>query len=224
MHYSFLPLSLLLFVSQIHSQVLVHEEPRHRPVFQSDQIRMLNVQLLPGDTTLYHIHHTPSLFIYFSSTTTGSQLSGGNSSTGRSMAGVMRFENLSAPNRRVHRVWNIDTISLHVMDIELLRDSGFKQPVIKHSQLHLVIDTPWVRAYEIGLNPNTEFVFKPLQRNCWLISINSVSIETRQGQIKKSAQAAPGSYFWLKPNESFSAKNTGPTLARFVLFELPPDK
>jgi hypothetical protein len=84
-------LVLILKLTNLTGQVPVHEEPRHHLVFQNKEIRILNVLIPPGDTSQYHIHTTPSLFIRLSSTTTGSQLQGGKASEGKSIAGNYAF-------------------------------------------------------------------------------------------------------------------------------------
>ena len=65
---------LLLTGFILTAQVPVSKEPRHHNVFENNSVRLLNVLLPAGDTTLYHIHSTPSVFIGFTKTTTGSQL------------------------------------------------------------------------------------------------------------------------------------------------------
>src|SRR4051812_9314409 len=119
---------LLLTTLALDAQVSVSKEPRHHPVFENNKVRLLNVLLPAEDTTLYHIHSTPSVFICFTKTNTGSQLIHQQPSEGTSTAGSIWFENLEAPNIKTHRVWNSDTSTYHVMDIELLgNDSGFMQ-------------------------------------------------------------------------------------------------
>ena len=56
------------------AQVQVRNEPRHHNVFENEFIRILDVYLGPGDTTLYHLHNTPSVFIRFTNTNVGSFL------------------------------------------------------------------------------------------------------------------------------------------------------
>ncbi len=41
----------------------VHEEPRHQVVWENDQFRFLNVYILPGDSSLMHIHTTPIAYV-----------------------------------------------------------------------------------------------------------------------------------------------------------------
>jgi quercetin dioxygenase-like cupin family protein len=47
--------------------VPVHEEPRHRLVFDSPVVRVLDIQIPPGDTTLFHTHSNPILYVNMSS-------------------------------------------------------------------------------------------------------------------------------------------------------------
>ena len=50
--------------------VPVHQEPRHRLLFESDAMRVLDVQILPGDTTLFHLHDTPITYVTISTSST----------------------------------------------------------------------------------------------------------------------------------------------------------
>jgi quercetin dioxygenase-like cupin family protein len=43
--------------------VPVHREPRHRLVWEDGPVRVLDVQVPPGDTSLYHIHDAAILYV-----------------------------------------------------------------------------------------------------------------------------------------------------------------
>jgi hypothetical protein len=58
------------------AQVAVRDEPRHHNVFENDYVRVLDVWVAPKDTTQFHVHATPSVFIMLSKTTTSAQLAG----------------------------------------------------------------------------------------------------------------------------------------------------
>jgi uncharacterized cupin superfamily protein len=47
--------------------VPVYEEPRHRQVFQSGTTRVLELIVLPGDTSLFHRHTDPIVYVNLSS-------------------------------------------------------------------------------------------------------------------------------------------------------------
>ena len=66
--------------------VPVHEEPRHRLVFDSPVARVLDIQIPPGDTTLFHTHSNPILYVNMSSSQTRSQTLGQEWSGGEAAA------------------------------------------------------------------------------------------------------------------------------------------
>ena len=46
--------------------VPVYHEPHHRQVFQYGSTRILDVQVPPGDTSWYHTHDSPILYVTLS--------------------------------------------------------------------------------------------------------------------------------------------------------------
>jgi hypothetical protein len=79
------PLSLVvlagsLFAVAVRAQddkiVPVHQEPRHHLVLDVPGTRILDVQIPPGDTTLYHTHSDPILYVTMSTSQTRSQTLG----------------------------------------------------------------------------------------------------------------------------------------------------
>jgi len=215
-------LFLILKLSDLSGQVPVHEEPRHHLVFQSEEVRILNVLIPPGDTTKYHSHTTPSLFIRLTNTTTGSQLQGGKASTGRSIAGTVLFENLAPPNNRIHRVWNADKDTFNVLDVELLmKDAVFDKKPLTIPNLELEIDTNWVRTYRLSMTGGTEFMIKSKNELLLLVSLNAVTTQTKQNGKTENQPLKPGSYFVISKRQSFYLKNTSDKKTPFVLIELP---
>jgi len=219
--------SLLLFVlivklTNLHAQVPVHEEPRHHVLFQNKEIRILNVIIPPGDTTLYHIHNTPSLFIFFTETITGSQLLEGKASNGKSTPGNISFENLSAPNIRTHRVWNADKDTFHVIDVELLsKDSGFIQNPLTSPDLKLEINNGWVRAYRLTLLKGKDFNLENKKQSFILISLNGSTIQTKQNGKTQNQTLKSGSFIDINSRSPFCFKNIGDNAVQFFLIELP---
>jgi hypothetical protein len=215
-------LVLICTLSVSQSQVFVHEEPRHHPVFQNNEIRILNVLIPPGDISQYHIHHTPSLFIFFTSTATGSQLQGRAALTGQSTAGQILFENLAPPNIRTHRVWNADKDTFHVMDLELLyKDSGFVQNPLTFPGLQSEIDTAWIRVYRLTLLKGKDFMLRNKKHSFILVSLSASVIQTKQTGKTQHQTLKPGSIFDIKRRQSFSLQNISDNTIQFVLLELP---
>jgi quercetin dioxygenase-like cupin family protein len=69
-------LLLLLMTSRVSAQapVPMHEEPRHRLVLTHHQVRMMDVKIRPGDTTLFHVHDVPALYVAVSAAPVDIQL------------------------------------------------------------------------------------------------------------------------------------------------------
>jgi len=110
---------LLVFSLSIKAQVQVRNEPRHHNVIENKYFRVLDVNIPPHDTTLQHIHCTPSVILLFSNTVTATQLKGKDWSKSQSVAGSAFYHDF-AKDTVVHRVSNWDTVPYHVTDIELL--------------------------------------------------------------------------------------------------------
>ncbi len=103
------------------AQVPVREEPRHKPVIVNQYFRVLDVNIPPGDTTLFHIHETPSLFLRFTSSYVAVQVM--DSAWGQKNKSIKGSADYDYFNyTRVHRVTNQDKDSFHVADIEILSD------------------------------------------------------------------------------------------------------
>src|SRR4029078_6872453 len=160
--------------SALAQEVPVSKEPRHHPVFENKKVRILNVLLPAGDTSLYHLHSTPSVFISLSTTKTAAQLKGGQPSPfGLSTQGNIWFENLSPPHTRIHRVWNEDKSPFHVVDVELFTDdSPFPDKPLLPDHGRLITDTPWVRVYRIELYKNDKVSIPKTNNSFLLITIN----------------------------------------------------
>jgi quercetin dioxygenase-like cupin family protein len=81
-------LAALATLSVQQSDPVVHmsKEPRHKVVFESGTIRVQDIQIPPGDTTLFHTHDHAVLYVPISSSRTRSQLLGGEWSGGEAAA------------------------------------------------------------------------------------------------------------------------------------------
>jgi len=72
----FIVMLLLVNTSRLVAQgpVPMHEEPRHRLVLTHQQLRVMDVQIRPGDTTLFHVHDVPALYVAVSAAPVDIQL------------------------------------------------------------------------------------------------------------------------------------------------------
>src|SRR6476661_5550574 len=142
------------------SQVPVRQEPLHHNVFENAWVRVLDVHIKPGDTTQFHKHETPSVFIVLHPVKTGSEVIVEEAkATVFQKDAFITFEGFYK-SPRIHRVWNEDTSEFHVMDVEILNkdphniDDSLQQP------FQLLFDEKPVRTYRLNINKDSKISLK----------------------------------------------------------------
>ncbi|MEP7230118.1 MAG: hypothetical protein ABI691_07690 [Ginsengibacter sp.] len=216
-------LSIFSFFFSLHvmSQVAVSKEPRHHPVFENDKVRILNVLVPAGDTTQYHVHSTPSVFIMFTKTLTGSQRVNEPPQYSTSVPGTLWYEDLSEPHIKIHRVWNLDTSVFHVMDIELLsKEASFIINLQPIAHAHLQIDTPWAAVYKVHISNNENLSIRDIPSDFVLVAINEAEIKAVENNKETTSFIKPGQYYWINANDKFSLVNLGSGSADFALISI----
>jgi len=183
------------------AQLPVRMEPRHHNVFENDRIRILDINLRPGDTTFYHYHETPSAFVFFTHTLTVTQPYGKQPAEGWSTAGDFFYDALSTP--RYHRVWNVDTGWFHVNDMELLGNpSGKPVPILTGVGIKQVFNEPRATGYRINGNAGQKIELPASSSGYLLMSLGQAGILLLKddGVLHLIMQA--GHYQWLSGNKS----------------------
>jgi hypothetical protein len=211
--------AILFHLFALTGQVQVSKEPRHKPVLENNYLRLLDVWLPPGDTTLYHIHSTPSLFIYLNEAKISSQIKGQGWVNDQSVTGFTWYNPFS-PDSLVHRVCNTDKISFHVNDIEIL--SSFtknKTGQLKALDFPVLIDNEKAFAYQLNQSNIKKQVIEgrgPLV--AVLVIGEAVNFHnTKTNHIKK---IRAGEYVYIEPGSSFYFSVTGKEEINMVLFEI----
>jgi len=214
----FLVIAALCSTILVTAQVQVRNEPRHHNVFENEYVRILDVHLGPGDTTLYHLHNTPSVFIIFTNTNVGSQLIGKQPQKGANISGEVSYDSLHTP--RTHRVWNEDTSWFHVMDVELTNTKQKKNiPVLQTPALKLLFNEQQVIGYNMELKPATNLQL-PSSAGGWLLISKSESvIEFEINNNVQNRIMKPSHYIWIEAGKSISIKSSSNQPANFVLLQ-----
>lgn len=201
------------------AQVHVRDEPRHHNVFENEFVRILDVHLGPNDTTLYHLHNTPSVFIIFTNTNVGSQLWAKQPQKGANVNGVVDYDSIGIP--RIHRVWNEDTSWFHVMDIEL---TSTKQKsniaVLQNTSLKLLFNERQVNGYNAELKPGNILEIPSSANGYLLVSQSESVIECKTNQIIQHRILKPAHYIWVEAGQHVSLKPAGNKVVSFVLLQL----
>jgi hypothetical protein len=208
---------IILFSSaMLAAQVPVSKEPLHKKVLENKYIRLLDVWIQPGDTTLFHVHSTPSVFLQFTNTNLSSQIKDSVWVKERSEAGKSWFRSFS-PGKLVHRVSNCDSIPFHVTDIEIL--SSYKTTtLLKPLPFTLLYDNEWAVAYQLT---GSSFNKQPISGRGPMIAelVAGKQITFHDLINNKISQIRKGKYLYIEPGSSFYFSTNNNDTINLVLFE-----
>lgn len=228
---NYILLTVCVFLAYIisYGQVPVSQEPRHHKVLDNGHIRLLDVRIAPGDTTQFHVHATPSIFLVLTDARTGSQVISEEDHTASPVKhyGNIWFEGFYQ-KPRIHRVYNIDEHMFNVMDIELT-NTNFKMidPPITLGTFTFLFDEKPVRAYRVNL-PHGQMIFvQPRKADVLIIQLNDSSDNPGMQLFVPNNRPTDTSYFnkkgyylYLVSGTGFELKNEGSGKGEFAFFEL----
>ena len=139
--------------------VMVQDEPKHHQVFHQGPVRILDVQIPPGEVTLFHTHDTAVLYVPISISPTDTQILGqewlGVKPTDRS-----RFEGLVvasdtsyASKSLTHRVKNVGSKLFRLIAITNATNPAGAASSAPPGQA--VLASNWYNAAELVLGSGT---------------------------------------------------------------------
>jgi mannose-6-phosphate isomerase-like protein (cupin superfamily) len=133
--------------------VPVYEEPRHRLVYEKGPIRIFNTNIPAGDTSAYHAHGEPTLYVVLSPVKMRNQDLGAewvdlDPAKGPAQ-GALFFKNYH-DQPQTHRVQNVDSKTFQVIGVMNNGDgaSGTAAPVAGQAP---EVDNQWFSAWRTRL-------------------------------------------------------------------------
>jgi len=215
-----LRISILLVViitrgATLTAQVQVSEEPMHHKVFDNDWVRVLDVHVPPGDTSRWHKHSTPSVFLILSNTKTGSQAKI-EPRRPPFTDGRIWYESF-ADTPRIHRVWNEDDHEFHVIDMELPHkpNKAIDRP-FTDSAFTLLFDERPVRGYRMTLRTGTSFHRGGRKAPIVVIRVEEGPAVMVQGEVLSKK----GDYLFIPAGRRLDWRNEVYQDAKLAVFEL----
>jgi quercetin dioxygenase-like cupin family protein len=191
-------------LSLAQSVVPVEKEPHHRVAFENTWVRVLDVSFPAGAASLFHRHALNNVAIRIVGGTTRADPVGGEGRPQLVPTGRVVFYTASPPYE--HRVSNVGTAAVRILDIELLGagtavDTGANDDLARHV---VEIENDHVRVSRIELGPG-ESLPAHSHRRGWLAVI--------------VAGRKPGDFAWHAPGSRVSA---GGAAERVDLVEIEP--
>lgn len=217
--------------------VPVYREPRHRQVFESGTTRILDVQVHPGDTSLFHTHAEPILYVNFGNTQLRTQTYGQDwpaPAPDRGTAAAPARPATPGPAVRVmsttsyvekpvtHRIQNVGTSFFHLIAV-LNQTAGDEATA---SQAAGFTGTPemtnrWYRAYRFTLAPGETARHRH--------AAPAVVVQTTDGQAVATAARTwglnwPTAWAFFDRDEAHEVRNAGRTPMELVEVEVRQPK
>jgi quercetin dioxygenase-like cupin family protein len=188
--------------------VNIVDEPRHRTVHRDGQVRLLDVQINPGDSTLPHTHDAAILYTFISN--------GAGPLYGRVSSIVSYVE-----EQYTHRVSNEGPGLFRIIALtnygEAMPENHADRPEGLDTEPQL--ENPWFRSYRIELAPG--------QSSALQTHLNpSVVVQVTDGKVRVSREdgvitelTAMGDWAWRDRGSAYRISNVGELTISVVVNE-----
>jgi hypothetical protein len=195
----------------------IQNEPHHHVVFENSLIRILDVTIEPGTSTLYHRHSRDNFAVYLADVTTANQPEGQPMPDSAPHAtGSVGFAAGDA-KPYVHRVVNTGAAAVHLLDVELKMPAGHRTGDA-NTLTPVAIDNERIRAYGISLAPQQSSA--PLQLGPGvLVVMPGVAVEQTGGAKTQHVGTAGPRWRW-RPAGSYVLRNRSDVTALAVEVEI----
>jgi quercetin dioxygenase-like cupin family protein len=202
--------SLTLMGTDLAAQrtVVVYEEPRHRVVVDKGDIKLMDIQIQPGDTTLSHTHDSPILYTF---------ISNGDGPTGGNVSSNTRY--LTEPV--THAVNNQGP---HLFRIIAMSHYGPGEPGEVNSRPDGLAGEPelenaWFRSYRLELAPGEETPIHRHRHSSVVIQVSDGRTEVSKATGFGAELTRMGDWTWRDPESPYTIRNAGTTPVSVVVNE-----
>jgi hypothetical protein len=156
--------------------VEVYEEPRHKLVFENKDFKILDVQIEPNDTTLFHRHRKPMFYVSLGWQRNSAQslnMDWSEPTKKGMLSGETVLNSSYLAQNLIHRVTNVGKESSRLIGI-LNTSNGLKLNDISNPNQ---TSNKWFRSKLIELNENESLQYQKLEFPTIIINLSGVEIE-----------------------------------------------
>ena len=190
------------------SPVEISGEPRHHPKFENEFVRLWDVTVPAGDTTLWHAHRNDNVVVSFGDVKLRIETLGRDPVEGPWKFGEVRFSKATY----IHRAMNVGTTSFHNFTIELLKAPG-SATLTKVPGREPVLENERVRVFRVALDPGQSGPMHTHTVPILAIALTAAELEvTTEGKAQPERVKRPeGNVVWRSEPVTHAIKNVGKT-------------
>jgi hypothetical protein len=199
--------------------VPVFEEPRHKPVYTNDYLRIIQARIMDKDTSLYHIHATPSCFVFVKPANYDNQVLGEGWTHPSNPKGYAWYSSF-ASGPATHRVAARPHDEIFAYDIEILNPFN---KINSSTWIPLSKDTIFIAdkaaGYRIKLSKNNPSFEINERGPIVAILLNGNDLQIKSNGSRKYALKETD-YSYLAPNKKYKLESSSKTDIEIILFEV----
>ena len=198
--------------------VPIERESHHHVVFESPLVRVFDVRVEHGDTTLFHVHADPHAGVVISGSARWGQTLGQSGAVDSGNAVGTLGDNATSPLPYTHRVANLDSVPFrYVMGQFLKRSEIVSAPLLDEPSLKLERETSRGRMYRIRLLPGQETSLHRHAQPGFSIQINNGKVAlTGDSSVAASSESGAGAWWWRAAGNTHSIRNASNTPMELV--------
>ena len=143
---------MLIFCQRAVAQMPVEKEPFHKVVFENQNVRVIDLTIPPGDTTLAHVHLAGSIVVFLSKSKLAIRNEGQQPTITEVKPGNTVYRDYDE-RPIVHKVWSADKSAFHCLVVEVkkheLKDIGYS--TLSMAGMRLLWKQKSVNAFQLDL-------------------------------------------------------------------------
>lgn len=188
--------------------VPILQEPRHRSMHVDGNIRLLDVQINPGDMTLFHTHDAAIMYTFISS---GSGPSGGRISSNTDYVQENFTHQVANDGPGLFRIIALTNYGPPMAALDADRPSGMNaEPELENL---------WFRSYRITLAPGETSAPQTHHNPSVVVQVSDGLTHVTRADGITAELTAMGGWAWRAPHNPYQIKNMGTVPVELVINE-----
>lgn len=188
--------------------VNILDEPRHRSMHVDGDIRLLDVQINPGDQTLYHTHNAAIMYTFISS---GDGPSGGRISSNTDYVAENFTHQVSNEGPGLFRIIALTNYGPPMAALNSDRPDGLTgEPELENL---------WFRSYRLTLAPGESTPAQTHHNPSIVVQVSDGLTHVTRTDGITAELTAMGSWAWRAPHGAYQVRNMGDTPVEVVINE-----
>ena len=215
---------LLLFTEGIAAddrRLEMWEEPSHQLVFEQGNTRILDIRIVPGVTSEYHLHRYATIYIVMQDALLqgqehGEEMSARVTRPYRASGSVMDRADYVTKNS-YHRVMNNDDKTFHLVSIV---NSAAPAGEVESDPSNDYLNNKWFTEHRITVEPGASSAELRFSNDTVLMQAHKGLAHAMENGVAHSARSMPGAWSLHAADSSFQVVNDSDEAQEFILIEV----